>query len=241
MHRRPIASAGRAHGTRHRSSSHWSLRPRPPHQPLADLVTIAPGRRWLMVRPQRKPASEYAFTWTATPARQPTRSQIGPLRGSCGCWKGWGARASVCRPHRASSPSRSRPRQADRAPFVPGGCPSGSSIGPGAEAPRQGGDHHRRATRCNPRRALFAPERRGGTNELTVSDTAVHTNRSAGRALQRRRATAMTMPTTEKKPVTPANSDNGIASPPSGTSKSTRRPGRAPRRGWSPPSLRAWQ
>jgi hypothetical protein len=81
------------------------------------------------------------------------------------------------------------------------------------------------ATRCSPRRAavvaVFAPERRGGTNEITVSDTAVHTNRWAGRALQRRRATAMTMPTTEKKPVTTANPDNGIVSPPSGTSKST--------------------
>ena len=69
--------------------------------------------------------------------------------------------------------------------------------------------------------AVFAPERRGGTNEIAVRDTAVHTNRSAGRALQRRRATAMTMPTTEKKPVTTANPDNGIVSPPSGTSKST--------------------
>ncbi|WTZ37957.1 hypothetical protein OG241_03610 [Streptomyces sp. NBC_01390] len=41
-------------------------------------------------------------------------------------------------------------------------------------------------TRCSPRRAVvvavFAPERRGGTNEIAVSDTAVHTNRSAGRA-----------------------------------------------------------
>src|SRR4029450_1695412 len=40
------------------------------------------------------------------------------------------------------------------------------------------------ATRCSPRRAVvvavFAPERRGGTNEIAVSDTAVHTNRSAG-------------------------------------------------------------
>jgi hypothetical protein len=43
------------------------------------------------------------------------------------------------------------------------------------------------ATRWSPRRAVvvavFAPERRGGTNEIAVSDTAVHTNRSAGRAL----------------------------------------------------------
>jgi hypothetical protein len=31
----------------------------------------------------------------------------------------------------------------------------------------------------------------------------------------------MTTPTTEKKPVTTANPDNGILSPPSGTSKST--------------------
>src|SRR5262245_64005 len=69
--------------------------------------------------------------------------------------------------------------------------------------------------------AVFAPERRGATNEIAVSDTAVHTNRSAGRALQRRRATAMMMPTTEKKPVTTANPDNGIVLPPSGTSKST--------------------
>nr|WP_160159195.1 hypothetical protein [Streptomyces sp. SLBN-118] len=34
-------------------------------------------------------------------------------------------------------------------------------------------------TRCSPRRAVvvavFAPERRGGTNEIAVSDTAVHT------------------------------------------------------------------
>ena len=102
---------------------------------------------------------------------------------------------------------------------------SGSSIGPGAEAPRQGGDHHR----CSDEVSLdeggggvvFASERRGGTNEIAVSDTAVRTNRSAGRALQRRRAAAMTMPTTEKKPVTTANPDNGIVSPPSGTSKST--------------------
>jgi hypothetical protein len=40
------------------------------------------------------------------------------------------------------------------------------------------------ATRCSPRRAVvvavFAPERRGGTNEIAVRDTAVHTNRSAG-------------------------------------------------------------
>jgi hypothetical protein len=64
--------------------------------------------------------------------------------------------------------------------------------------------------------AVFAPERRGGTNEIAVSDTAVHANRSAGRALQRRRATAMTMPTTEMTPVTTANSDNGIVSAPSG-------------------------
>src|SRR5437773_3987355 len=80
-------------------------------------------------------------------------------------------------------------------------------------------------TRWSPRRAVvvavFAPERRGATNEIAVSDTAVHTNRWAGRALQRRRATAMTMPTTEKKPVTTAKPDNGIVWPPSGTSKST--------------------
>src|SRR6476659_3452035 len=69
--------------------------------------------------------------------------------------------------------------------------------------------------------AVSAPERRGGTNEMAVSVTAVRTNRSAGRALHRRRAAAMTMPTTEKKPVTTANPDNGIVSPPSGTSKST--------------------
>jgi hypothetical protein len=31
--------------------------------------------------------------------------------------------------------------------------------------------------------AVFVPERRGGTNEMTVSDTAVHTNRLTGRAL----------------------------------------------------------
>jgi hypothetical protein len=41
------------------------------------------------------------------------------------------------------------------------------------------------ATRCSPMRAVmvavFAPERRGGINEIAVSDTAVHTNRSAGR------------------------------------------------------------
>jgi hypothetical protein len=30
--------------------------------------------------------------------------------------------------------------------------------------------------------AGFASERRGGTNEIAVSDTAVRTNRSAGRA-----------------------------------------------------------
>src|SRR5512132_1487728 len=81
------------------------------------------------------------------------------------------------------------------------------------------------ATRWSPRRAVVvavvAPERRGGTNEIAVSDPAVHTNRSAGRALQRTRATAMTMPTTEKTPVTTANPANGIVSPPSGTSKST--------------------
>jgi hypothetical protein len=53
MPRRSIASAGRARGTRRRTSSHWSLRPRPPDQPLADLVTITPGRRWPMARPQR--------------------------------------------------------------------------------------------------------------------------------------------------------------------------------------------
>ena len=28
--------------------------------------------------------------------------------------------------------------------------------------------------------AVFAPERRGGTNEIAVSDTAVHANRSRG-------------------------------------------------------------
>src|SRR6266516_6120420 len=84
------------------------------------------------------------------------------------------------------------------------------------------------ATRCSPMRAVmvavFAPERRGGTNEIAVSDTAVHANRSAGRALQRRRTAAMTTPTTEKKPVTTANPDNGIVSPPSGTAKSTPNP-----------------
>lgn len=31
--------------------------------------------------------------------------------------------------------------------------------------------------------AVFAPERRGGTSEIAVSDTAAHTNRSAGQAL----------------------------------------------------------
>jgi hypothetical protein len=40
------------------------------------------------------------------------------------------------------------------------------------------------ATRCNPMRevvvAVSAPERRGGINEIASSDTAVHTNRSAG-------------------------------------------------------------
>ena len=41
--------------------------------------------------------------------------------------------------------------------------------------------------------AVPAPERRGGTNEIAVSFTAVRTNRSAGRALQRRSAAAMTM------------------------------------------------
>jgi hypothetical protein len=80
-------------------------------------------------------------------------------------------------------------------------------------------------TRCSPRRAVvvavFAPEMRGGTNEIAVSETAVHTNLSAGRALQRSSATAMTMPTIEKRPVTTANPDNGIVSSPSGTAKST--------------------
>jgi hypothetical protein len=79
-------------------------------------------------------------------------------------------------------------------------------------------------TRCSPSRAavvaVFAPARRGGINEIAASGTAVHTNRRAGRALHRSEAAAMTMPTTEKKPVTTANPDNGIASPPSGTSKS---------------------
>ena len=69
--------------------------------------------------------------------------------------------------------------------------------------------------------AVFAPERRRGTDEIAVSETAVHAKRSAGRALQRRRTAATTTPTTEKKPVTTANPDNGIVSPPSGTSKST--------------------
>ncbi|GAB3201764.1 hypothetical protein GCM10027062_24730 [Nocardioides hungaricus] len=32
--------------------------------------------------------------------------------------------------------------------------------------------------------AVFASERKGGTNEIAVSDTAVRTNRSAGRALE---------------------------------------------------------
>src|SRR4030095_8480128 len=76
------------------------------------------------------------------------------------------------------------------------------------------------ATRWSPRRAVVvavvAPERRGGTNEIASSDPAVHTNRSAGRALQRTRATAMTMPTTEQTPVTTANPANGIVSPPTG-------------------------
>jgi hypothetical protein len=44
------------------------------------------------------------------------------------------------------------------------------------------------ATRCSPRRAVvvavFAPDRKGGTNEIAVSDTVVHTNRAVGRALQ---------------------------------------------------------
>jgi len=39
------------------------------------------------------------------------------------------------------------------------------------------------ATMCSPRRAVvvavFAPETMGGTSEIAVSDTAVHTNRSA--------------------------------------------------------------
>ena len=69
--------------------------------------------------------------------------------------------------------------------------------------------------------AASAPETRGGTSEIAVSDTVVCTNRSAGRALHRSSAAAMTTPTTEKKPVTTANPDNGIVSPPSGTSKST--------------------
>ena len=64
------------------------------------------------------------------------------------------------------------------------------------------------ATRCSPTRATVvaasAPARSGGTSEIAVSDTAVHTNRSAGRALQRSSAAAMTTPTTEKKPVTTA-------------------------------------
>lgn len=37
----------------------------------------------------------------------------------------------------------------------------------------------------------------------------------------------MTMPTTEKKPVTTANRGNGIVSPPSGPGSRRRRPGRA--------------
>jgi hypothetical protein len=81
------------------------------------------------------------------------------------------------------------------------------------------------ATRCSPTRAAvvaaFASDRKGGTNEIAVSDTAVHTKRSAGRALQRSRAAAMTMPTTEKKPVTTATPDSGMASSRSETSKST--------------------
>ena len=69
--------------------------------------------------------------------------------------------------------------------------------------------------------AASAPDRRGGTNEIAVSDTAVHANRSAGRALQRSSTAAIATPTTEKKPVTTATPATGIVSPPSGTSKST--------------------
>jgi len=68
--------------------------------------------------------------------------------------------------------------------------------------------------RCSPRRAMvvtvLAAARRGGTNEIAVSETAVTTNRLAGRTLQRRSATARTPPTIEKKPVTTANPDNGM-------------------------------
>ena len=82
---------------------------------------------------------------------------------------------------------------------------TGSSIGPGAEAPRQGGDHHRRSDEVYPEEGGggggVPPERRGGTNEIAVSGTELRTNRSAGRAFQRGRAAATTMPTTEKKPV----------------------------------------
>src|SRR3712207_9541807 len=62
--------------------------------------------------------------------------------------------------------------------------------------------------RSRPRRAMVVAgsvAARGGTNEIAVSDQAVCVNRRDGRALHRRRAAAMTMPTTEKKPVTTAN------------------------------------
>jgi hypothetical protein len=100
-------------------------------------------------------------------------------------------------------------------------------------------------TRCSPRRAVvvavFASERRGATNEIAVSDTAVRTNRSAGRALRRGRAAAMTMPTTEKEPVTTANPGNGIVSPSSGTSKSTPTAWASAAARVVAPSLRAWR
>ncbi|MBL7259945.1 hypothetical protein JKJ07_37050 [Actinoplanes sp. LDG1-01] len=79
------------------------------------------------------------------------------------------------------------------------------------------------AITCNAIRAATvaaaAPQRSGGISETPVSPTAVHPNRSTGRALHRRKPAAITTPTRQKNAVTTANPATGMASP-STTSKS---------------------
>ena len=110
----------------------------------------------------------------------------------------------------------------------------------------QGGDHHRRSDEVQPEEGGggggVCPGR-GAAGPARSRSASRPSARSARRGERSNEAepAAMTMPTTEKKPVTTANPDNGIASPPSGTSKSTPRPGQRQRRAWWPPSRRPWR
>ena len=100
-----------------------------------------------------------------------------------------------------------------------------SSIGPAAEATRQGWDHQRRSDQVEPNEVGGGGSVRAGEERWDQRDRGQRHRRPheprGGASAPAQESEREHDATSEKKPVTTAIPDNGIVSPPSGTSKST--------------------